>query len=85
MNKRALSAEERPLRGETSMTRPTLLSAIAEALRNAGAPKEIIAAAVKAGGERVGNRVGNRELPTRAASMRAVWRAKRPIVIKSIT
>jgi hypothetical protein len=42
-----------------------------EALGNAGATGEMIAAAVRAG-----NRAGNRELPTRAASMRAVWRAK---------
>jgi len=32
------------------MTRPTLLSALVEALRSAGATEEIIAAAVKAGG-----------------------------------
>jgi hypothetical protein len=37
------------------MTVPTLLSAIVEALRSAGATEEIIAAAVKAGGESVGN------------------------------
>jgi hypothetical protein len=33
------------------MTLPTPLSAIVEALRSAGATEEIIAAAVKAGGE----------------------------------
>jgi hypothetical protein len=38
------------------MTLPTLLSAIVEALRDAGATEEMIAAATK--------RVGRRELPT---------------------
>jgi hypothetical protein len=37
------------LRGESPMTSPTLLSAIVEALRSAGATEEIIAAAVKGG------------------------------------
>jgi hypothetical protein len=37
-------------RGASPMTCPTLLSAIVEALRNAGDTEEIIAAAIKAGG-----------------------------------
>ena len=38
-------------RGALPMTCPTLLTAVVEALRSAGAAEEIIAAAVKAGGE----------------------------------
>ena len=38
-------------RGALPMTCPTLLTAVVEALRSAGAAEEIIAAAVKAGGK----------------------------------
>jgi hypothetical protein len=62
------------------MTLPTLPQLVIEALRSAGATEEMIAAAIKAGGER--------ELPTRArsANMRAARRARKPTVIgRSVT